>query len=245
MKNITNEFNNFFTPVKALLIYQQEGERDNNRYSDKDVYVESYDIGNNGKPINAHPLSSKEMLHLSELFQSAKDLQQGYLNSEGLLPAKVLHIHHGGKGSVVWFTPAQEQPVFFAGILEIPSGTAKVPPMLWKADDEQLSVYALRTNRKPSLQTTLYHAPFFNIYENGNVCMGTVDIQIAKNCSLEDFMQQWENYFWNSYFSHLMQDFNPVTTNIVQLWQSQVESHADFPVDVLKKTNLTIENILP
>lgn len=245
MKNISNQFSNLFTPVKALLIYEQDNQENDNSSPSKDIYVESYDIGNNGKPINAHPLSSKEMLHLSEMFQSANDLKNGYLNAEGLIPSKVLHINHAAKSTVIWFTPKQERAVFFASLLDIPSGEAKVPPMIWKADDEQVAVYALRNNRKPSINTTLYHAPFFNVYQNGNVCMGTVNIQIAKNCFLGDFMEQWENYFWNSYFSHLMQDFNPVSTNIVQLWKSLVETGADFPTDVMKKTNLTIENILP
>ena len=245
MKNISNQFNTIFTPVKALLIYQQSDTDGNNDRQEKDIYVESYDIGKQGNPVNAHPLTAKEMLQLAELLQAAREFKNGFLNSDGILPHKVLHLHHAQKPSVVWFSPAQIQPIFFVETLGIPSGTAQVPAMVWKAGIDQLSVYALSSNKKPSNHTALFHAPFFNVYENGNVCMGTVDIQISKNTSLEEFVIQWENYFWNSYFSHLMQDFNPVTGNIVQLWKTQVEQQSGFPVQCLKKTNLTLQHLLP
>lgn len=245
MKNISNQFKTLFTPVKALLIYEHFDTAENNDRQEKDIYVESYDIGKNGNPVNAHPLTAKEMLQLAELLQSAQEFKNGFLNSDGILPHKVLHLHHVQKASVVWFTPAQTQSIFFAETLGIPTGSAQVPAMVWKAGIDQLSVYALGSNKKPSEQTALFHAPFFNVYENGNVCMGTVDIQIPKTASLEEFITQWENYFWNSYFSHLMQDFNPVTGNIVQLWKQQVEQQTAFPVQCLKKTTLTLQHLLP
>jgi len=74
--------------------------------------------------------------------------------------------------------------------------------------------------------------------------MGTVRVNITESARLEDFMAQWESYFWNSYFSHLMNEFNPVTENIVQLWQGQVTTDSPFPVQLLKPTNFTIQNLL-
>ena len=68
MKNLTNNFSNTYQPIKALLICQKriEGEEEHS------IYVESYDIGKFGKPINAHPLTFKETLQLSSLFQAAE-----------------------------------------------------------------------------------------------------------------------------------------------------------------------------
>jgi len=238
MKNLTNQFNNIFNPVKAILFYKCDTVKENK------IYIESYDINKDGRPVNAHPLSAKEMIDLSESLQSAQELQTNYLNSEGLLPSNVLHINPKATGEVIWYTPAQEVNVFFAAALGIPCGKAKVAPMIWKAGKESLSVFSLNKNKKPKAETALYHAPFFNIYNNGNVCMGTVDVQIKQDCCLEEFMEQWQNYFWNSYFSHLMNDFNPVTVNILQLWKSQVKNGTDFPLNILKKTNYNLKDIL-
>ncbi|MDB5153877.1 MAG: system protein [Mucilaginibacter sp.] len=206
--------------------------------------VESYDIGKYGNPINAHPLTYRETLQLSSLFQAAEELKTGYLRSRGVMPGKVLYVNPQLSGYAVWYTPPQEVPLFFASALGITSGRGKVPAMIWKAGRGELAVYALKGNKKPDHRTKLFHAPFFNVYQDGRVCMGTVRINITEAARLEDFMGLWESYFWNSYFSHLMSEFNPVTENIVQLWQAQVDTDNVFPTNLLKPTSFTLQNLL-
>jgi len=243
MKNLTNSFCNEYKPIKALLICQKQMQNDDEN-AQQSIYVESYDIGKYGNPINAHPLTFRETLQLSSLFQAAEELKTGYLRSRGVMPNKVLYVNPQLSGYAVWYTPPQEVPLFFATDLGITSGKANVPAMIWKAGRGELLVYALKGNKKPDQRTKLFHAPFFNVYRDGRVCMGTVRINITETVRLEDFMGLWEGYFWNSYFSHLMNDFNPVNGNIVQLWQAQVKSDSMFPTDVLTPTNYTIQNLL-
>ncbi len=245
MENITQQFSEQYTPQKAILIYQSIYEQENDAGEHSGIYVESYDIGKNGNPINAHPLTIKEMLLLSDLLQSAKELQNNYFTSREILSSNILHIEAKERGNVIWYTPAQEVNLFFSSALGIPNGKAFVPAMVWKAGREDLSVYALKGNKKPTAHTKLFHAPFFNIYKSGKVCMGTVDVVVKHEDCLEDFITKWEGYFWNSYFSHLMEGFTPVKGNIVQLWKQLVETNEPFPVSVLKPTCQTIENLLP
>lgn len=239
MKNLTNNFSSSYQPVKALLIYHKQTEDAENN----SIYVESYDIGKNGNPINAHPLTMKETLALSGIFQTAQELKTGFLRCRGLMPGKVLYVNPEKDGYAVWYTRPQEVPLYFSGSLGIASGRGKVPAMIWRAGRESLAVYAVKGNRKPTERTALCHAPFFNIYTDGKVCMGTVRIDIGQETRLEDFMLQWEQYFWNSYFSHLMNDHNPVTENIVQLWKTQVSTDRAFPCQVLKPTRYTLKNL--
>ncbi|HEY4324008.1 MAG TPA: PRTRC system protein B [Mucilaginibacter sp.] len=238
MKNLTNNFSNLYQPVKTLLIYTKQTEEETNS-----VYVESYDIGRLGNPINAHPLTVKETLALGQIFQSAQEIQTGFLRCKGVMPNKVLYVNPEKSGYAVWYTPPQEVPLFFATALGITSGRGKVPAMVWRASRESIAVYALKGHRKPVENTALYHAPFFNISTDGKVCMGNVRIQIGQETRLEDFMAQWESYFWNSYFSHLMGDFNPVTENIVQLWQAQVATDRVFPCQLLKPNPYTLKSL--
>ncbi|MCH5684087.1 prokaryotic E2 ligase family D protein [Niabella sp. W65] len=144
----------------------------------------------------------------------------------------------------MWFTKATCRNLFFIEGLGISSGIANVPALLWIASKEKLHIYALKSNRKPTENIPLYHAPFFNVYANGNVCMGTVDVNIKKSASLEEFTAAWEAYFFNSYFSHLMQNHNPIQGNCVSLWKKLRKTGDPFPKDVLKKTDRTIKNIL-
>ena len=195
MNNISNNFSDLYVPYKALLIYQQQTEKDEETPNEGGVYVESYDINKQGNPINAHPLSIKESIILAELLQSSKELQNGFLRSKGLLPQNLLYVKPENNGYAIWYTPLQRKELFFAESLGIPSGIANVPAMIWKASRDTLMVYAIKGNRKPQGKTALYHAPFFNIYANGTVCMGNVCINIDKHTCLEDFMAKWSSIF--------------------------------------------------
>jgi PRTRC genetic system protein B len=238
MKAIDHLLNDIYLPLKALMIYKQVSGEDNN------LYVESYDMDETGKPINAHPLSVEECNALSQAFDTSSERDRGFLISKGLLPEKLLYLYPSKQGHAIWYTPPRQVKLFFKESLTIPCGLAHIPAMVWKADREYLHVFAIKGHKKPLSDTPLYHAPYFNLYEDGKVCMGTVDINIEKNCCLEDFMSLWEQYFFSSYFSHLLEDTETVKGNIVQLWQQQVGNSRPFPENVLIKNGQTLKSIL-
>jgi PRTRC genetic system protein B len=237
MKDITTTFGTLYHPVKAFVVYQKNT-------ADKSIYVESYDMNKNGYPINAHPLNLKESTELANALDTSEELQRHFLKPSGLLPKNVLYINPDHNGYAIWYTPAQRVDLFFVESLAIPNGKASLPPLLWKASKNSLYLYAIDTVTDISEQTALSHAPFFNLYEDGKVCMGTVSVRIKADCLLEEFMQQWEQYFFNSYFSHLIQEKSPVKGNIIQLWQSLVNSRKQFPMKSLIKNGLTLKQLL-
>ncbi len=238
MKNITESLYDIYSPQKALIIYQPIADKQSG------IYVEAYDMDEEGRPINAHPLSVEECSGLADALGHIPELDNGFLKPRGLLPEKVLYINPCKPSCAIWFTPSQEVNLLFKQELSIPCGKAGIPAMVWKATQDILSVYALRQDAKPTEHTKLCHAPFFNGYKDGRVCMGTVDVDIDTQCCLEDFMSQWEAYFFNSYFSHLLEEFCPVSVNIVQLWQEQVGSNKPFPTKVLIKNGMTLKDLI-
>lgn len=249
MKDISEDFNNQFAPIKALLIYQgQSTAKDQYGYEadrNQQVYVESYDIGKHSKPVNAHPLSLAEMVSLSKLFQSTEEIKTNYLKPKGLLPTNVLYLDAQTEGYALWYTPAMEAELAFVADLQIPAGKAHIPAMVWKAGKSSLNVYALKGKNKPTANTAMYHAPFFNIYENGNVCMGTVKIEIDRYTRLEDFITKWQVYFFNSYFSHTIGNHQSAKKDLVTLWREQVATGKPFPSEQLNKhKNLTLQQII-
>jgi len=243
MENITHHFERKYTPFKALLLYEgSEGTEEH--ATDNGFYVESYDIGRDGRPINAHPLSSAEMKDIALLFKGSAEMYNGFLKSHGIMPPNVLSIDPKHTGTIVWYTPPMSADLFFVDRLGIPCGKASVPALVWKATRSSLSVFALKGKRKPDTRTPLYHAPFFNIGGGGAVCMGTVDIQIDGQTFLEDFIALWQQYFFGSYFSHMLEGGGLTSQNIVQLWQGLVGSPKAFPEDVLMRTDLTIQSLI-
>ncbi|TWJ04962.1 PRTRC genetic system protein B [Mucilaginibacter frigoritolerans] len=246
MTNVSNDFNDLYVPYKALLIYNCNRENDTNINTDEAnaVYVESYDISKQGNPINAHPLSMKESIALAELLQSSAEMQNGFLKSKGLLPNNLLYVNPDNSGYAIWYSPQQERDLFFVKSLGIACGKAQVPAMVWKATRDGLSVFAIKGKSKPTAKTVLHHAPYFNIYDDGRVCMGNVNINIDRTTHLENFMMQWEQYFFGSYFSHTLGGGRKTNINIVQLWQQQTTSDKKFPEEALVKNGLTLNQLI-
>lgn len=238
-KNITDLFYQRYTPTKALVIHTPD-------QAGAPAYVESYDLDDEGAPINAHPLTVKEYEKLRKALETSDNTKKmDFLIPEGLVPDQVLHINHTTE-SVVWFTPAQKKVLRFTTNLGIPNGEAYVPPMIWKANRETLWSWAYnpKKQKRPTLDEPLFTAPFFNIYQNGSVCMGTVGSFENREGYLEDFIAFWQDAFWNSAFSHLNFRSSPVTGNIVQLWQDLIKDNRPFPMDNLIATGKTLHNII-
>ncbi|SEO07965.1 PRTRC system protein B [Mucilaginibacter gossypiicola] len=243
-RNITNSISHTYTPVKAMLIYSKSNNEQRDYDDTDEVYVESYDIGSNGRPVNAHPLSLRECYLFGEMLRSTQRSQNRFLKCRGILPPNLLYVDMEREGFAIWHTPPMERKLYFVENLGIPSVPVKIPAMLWKGGRGTLSVFALKGNRKPLLNARLYHAPYFNMYGEGRVCMGTVDLKIQADTCLEDFIRLWEDYFFNSYFSHTIDGGSNTGKNIVQLWQEQAATGQKFPEEYLIPTGTTLQQVI-
>lgn len=236
-EEILSGLGSLYYPVSALLVYSKK-DREHTECS----YVEHYDIDTNGKAINAHPLTIQETTKLIR----ALSVQVSGVNEQALsreiLPGNVLFSGSGIQGPVIWFTRKTTMPLFFTDSLDIDSGIASIPAMVWKVDGRRLSVFALASDKRPTGSSKLYNAPFFNIHSDGSVCLGTVDTKLNHIASLLDLMSTWQEFFFNSRFSHLLS--SPVKGNCVQLWKSLVGTGKPFPRKVLVPTNLILGDIL-
>jgi PRTRC genetic system protein B len=238
MKELTGTFGNLYEPVKALLILRRTG-----KSHQSDYYIESYDMDDKGCPINGHPLSVRESNSLAKALQAGEKKAQGFLTPKSLMPMNVLHLNSTAEGSLIWHTPPQTVKLLFTENLGIPSGMAHIPALIWKAGKANLQVFAVDTMEFKET-TPLYHAPFFNLYADGGVCMGNVRIRIPNDCGLEQFMARWQDYFFNSYFSHLIGGHDPIKGNIVQLWLGLTATAQPFPTRVLNPTQYQLKHLI-
>ncbi|MDQ8051963.1 MAG: hypothetical protein REI78_03005 [Pedobacter sp.] len=231
MKELTNIVNDYLTPIKALLFYK--GKKD-------ESYIECYDMDNRGMAINAHPLSIAESQKLADALDSSAELKAQYLNSVDLFPENLLYLDAGRDGHIVWHTPKQEVDLFFKAELGLSNGKANIPALIWKASRYGLAVWAVKCKGRPSAEEKLFQAPFLNVYDSGSVCMGSVQIDVPKNCTIKSFCALWEHYFFNSSFSHTIAG----SERLVSLWQSLLGTGKPFPMVALKKTDRQLKHIL-
>lgn len=207
-------------------------------------HVQAFDVDpESGQPINFHPLTEQEQQELAKILVIKEVKKKGFLTTQGLLPENVLYLD-ADQGRVIWHTPPQRRSLYFIESLTIPNGGANLPALLWMGTKKHLTLFALLSAEKPTLQTQLYYVPFFNTNKQGGVCMGTVSVAIRQSSSLDEFISAWEESFFNSYFSHLFDKHQPVRGNIIQLWQGLIDSHTPFPLDVLINSRQTLKQLL-
>jgi PRTRC genetic system protein B len=177
----------------ALLIYELEKRpRDQFGFSEEPAishFVTQHEITPKGQLGVGHPLSRTALKDLCELINPGlSDVAFLEENVLAYLPDTVM----------LWWVPASTRFLAFTKQTKIASGTAPVPAMLLMATVGNLSTWALKENRRPTLDTMLYNSPFFNVHEGGGCCMG--NIEIPKQVRAED-REMWETCFFDGTMS--------------------------------------------
>lgn len=218
-----------FKPDQQLVIY---------RHNDKS-YIEHYEIIeqrdgkrylSEGKPLTKETL--KRML--DQVLTSDKS---AFATVNKLLPDNILYCDaRPGKIKLIWYTPAKEYTLI--GINKRPV-KAKLPGFIYKLEYDTLYIYATKLgNRKPELNTPLFHAPLPNVYEECKVCMGTVK-KPKSHIEIADLIESWNKAFWGSEFTnHLWSE------EIDKQLRASIRSKKAYPLRNLEPVKKTLKQIL-
>jgi hypothetical protein len=57
-------------------------------------------------------------------------------------------------------------------------------------------------------------------------------------------MKAWENYFFNSYFSHSINGNSSTKTDTASLWQKLIKTGIDFPQAELRRNGFTVKSLI-
>lgn len=163
------------------------------------------------------------------------------------LPIEYLpdHILARTDRALAWWTPAQQRPMFFGGtqrnLSRLSGRIFPQPALVWKAVDRSLTMRALKESQRPRPDTKLAVAPYWNVYDTGEVCLGSMR---APKVSTVDSIAQWEQSFYESEFTH--GNIGRATRHpggFEGLWK-ELKGKDDFPVDTLIDLPETIEEFL-
>ena len=147
--------------------------------------------------LEGHPLTVKILNELTAaLAKGAKSAR----SFNGYLPESVLAV---GLNSIVWFLPAADRTVSFAcrGNEVIGTRSAKTPhpSLVFGVNDCGWFVYAVKGNKRPTPETALWQAPYFNVWDSGKICVGTTQTPTGATTQQID---GWNKAFFASSFSH-------------------------------------------
>lgn len=135
---------------------------------------------------------------------------------------------------LAWWAPATMRPMFFrAGseLSELSGSRFPHPGLLFVVSNSALYVRALRLSQRPSGETALCAAPYWNVGNDGSVCTGTM--RAPRSTSVAS-MKAWEDAFFQSEFTHpgFAGKLTKRKGGTTALWKSLADKQ-EFPIKTL------------
>lgn len=149
---------------------------------------------------------------------------------------------------VVWWSPAQVRRMFFSdrggdkALRELNGKRYPHPALVFRASGNHLWIRALRCNQRPKPDTKLCMAPYWNCYDNGSVCTGTMRIPHQKSVTAT---VEWEKSFFNSAFSHAagVTRHTRYRDGLLAMWK-MLRGKTRFPAQYLFPLNENLEQFV-
>lgn len=198
-------------------------------------FHEVQDVGTTERP-NPQILSGTPLTQ-EALMQTVGSLADRYALNVDLLPESMLSF---SPLHMIWWLPAGERRVFLNTAADGPqSAIVPHPPLLFAVVQKRWYVFSIKENTRPGKSTHLYHAPFFNMFDDDSVCTGTA--KIPKSL-LPSETTTWENAFFNSVFTHVNGKKKVAFKGgEFALWRELIAGkHKQFPKSALLKNKLTL-----
>ncbi len=150
--------------------------------------------------------------------------------------------------TIVWWTPASARTLFFSdrsddSVLKKISGKRyPQPSLVFKACGSHLWVRALDEDKRPGAETKLCTAPYWNCYDNGAVCTGSMQIPREKSVSA---IADWERHFFQSEFTHAsgVRKHTRFSGGVLAMWQF-LTGKENFPSEYLVKLRQTLSEFV-
>ena len=174
--------------------------------------------------------------------EPAQPLTIGFVESlsrslGGTSTAEVLQENVLAKGDrmIAWWTAACRHQMFYENseqkAAKLNGRMFPQPPLVWRVDNGDLKIRALKENKRPASATALAVAPFWNLSDDGGVCTGTMRRPDSATASS---ISGWERGFYESAFTHA--NVGRLTRHkegFEGLWTSLAGKRKPFPVETL------------
>jgi PRTRC genetic system protein B len=203
---------------EALLIYQ-EGRRS---------FITRHEVvaQKQGPPVLgvAQPLTTAFVSHLAESLGGSAAAE--------VLPESILA---KSDRMIAWWTPRRRRRMFYENaegkMLNLSGRVFPQPPLVWKVIHGSLSIRALAENKRPNAESKLAVAPFWNLSDDGSVCLGSM--RCPESTSVGS-IEGWEKGFYESAFTHAnVGRLTRLGGGHDALWNEMAGKRCPFPSDAL------------
>lgn len=165
------------------------------------------------------------------------------LQPEDAMPAELFaeNLLARGTDHLAWFCkPGKQQVWFDCDELGKTTAQAAHPGLVFIVTSEAWHVFAYKGDGRPTPDTELYVAPFFNVWQGGKICVGNMDLPKGSN---RFNTLAWEEAWWRSTFTHpnvhQQNELTKYRGGIFALWRKLLAGKP-FPETSLVKANETL-----
>ena len=148
---------------------------------------------------------------------------------------------------ITWWMRARREVMFFGGVdteaRELDGGTYPHPALVFKVTRRELFVRALETDERPTGETPLKTAPYWNCDAAGRVCLGSM--RVPDETTVES-IAGWQMGFFRSQFTHANGAVRLTSHpgGFVGLWKSLKDSQLPFPNEYLTDAKETLRQFV-
>lgn len=174
---------------QAILIYRSRGVRDVR------TFASIHQVGlNRGQPsiLSGKPVTPRAARRLADALASST-------SHTGFLPGNVLY---ADGDTLVWWLPPQRRHIAFRcteTAFGERGGVVPHPSLVFMVSGGQWLVWAYKGRKRPTPESPMWRAPYFNVGADGAICRGNV---ATPDGTTIDKIAAWEDAFFRSYFTH-------------------------------------------
>ena len=187
---------------------------------------------------------------VEELFHSEN--QQGKMI---VMPPEVIA---WSRNEVVWFEKSRVRPIYFNApepkrrfLNEISGKNVIWPNLIFKISRNNIFCWAVKSRSKPDLETSLYNAPFTNIFTDHRFCPPTQFREIREENTI-NFARKAVDLFFRGHFSHLYSNMLKsirYSRGLDRFWVKMVKDLGNgkcrsFPNQYLVPSDMKLRSIL-
>ena len=233
------------TLTAAILLYSQD-----RRHHGEDGAPVSYATIHDVTPINGRPeivpgrlLTQRDLQTMVSSIENSNQDATSQWFDPGMLAKS------GDR--MIWWTQPALRPMFFKKSEHNDktfdgNAVCPIPGLVWMAmPGRGLYVYAIKGADRPTKETQLHQAPFFNVWGRGQVCIGSASLP-ADETKWEP--QAWEKTFFGSHFTHpnfAQQDRLILGEDPAVFWKKMIKRPAKrFPEDRLVQVPLVAGDLI-
>jgi PRTRC genetic system protein B len=221
---------------EALLVYRSDRSYSSSSNQGPSTFVTKHPVKTTRE--GAPSLGPGAPIEKGDVFSLIQQLR-GSIPVE-FLPANVLV---RTQESVVWWTPSAIRPMFYSKekgveLAQLSGKRFPQPPLLFRAQARHMDVRALARDERPTLNTPLFRAPYWNVSDSGDVCLGST--KVPREASV-DSLAKWEHAFFESEFTHAngSSKLCEHPGGFIGLWKSLIGKKR-FPSECLANANQTL-----